>query len=75
MDNHVADRCIILEGDNRVTAPKVYSEIFSPVELITCTMMAADHFASLTCIRGLLIVFVLGFYPQVKVAGPLLLGL
>lgn len=22
MDNHVADRCIILEGDNRVTAPK-----------------------------------------------------
>jgi tRNA wybutosine-synthesizing protein 3 len=22
-DNHVADRCIILEGDNRVTAPKV----------------------------------------------------
>lgn len=23
MDNHVADRCIILEGDNRLTAPKV----------------------------------------------------
>lgn len=47
MDNHVADRCVILEGDNRLTAPKVCGEYISPVELNTCTMMAVYRFVSL----------------------------
>jgi hypothetical protein len=47
MDNHVADRCVVLEGDNRLTAPKVCGEHISPVELNTCTRMGTYRYAFL----------------------------
>lgn len=48
--NSVADRCIVLEGDNRVTAPKVWQ--FYPA-LLHCFPRSCFHMSKLS-LRGLI---------------------